>query len=83
LFNFVVQKLPAVKQQYADGPVEQYDVPPRPPWAQIHPSAVALNQQTCVGSEQPLKHKASAFPQLIPTEPQILQPVATVIVRFE
>jgi hypothetical protein len=72
------------KQQNNDVPVEHIPRPPAPPWVQMQPFCVLLQavQQTCEGSEQPLKHSAELLPQLLPIVPLTKSPVLTQIVFF-
>lgn len=58
------------------------EIPPRPPCVQIQPLVEVENQQNCVASPQPLKHKL-VLPHALPVDPQILQFEATLIVRLE
>jgi hypothetical protein len=51
------------------GVVEQILTPPLPPFAHMQLLHAAATIQTIVGSEQPLKHKASELPQAKPVHP--------------
>jgi hypothetical protein len=68
---FVPQKPFPRKQQYIDGVVEHMLIPPLPPFAHMQPFVEVLVQHTVEGSEQPLKHSASEFPQANPVHPHI------------